>query len=145
MRFAWLLLVLGALPSLALAQTYKWVDEKGQLHYTQTPPVNRKYDVIGSLPPPSTSNSNQEDLNKSLERDIKDRPKLEEAAAKAEQEKAKRQETCKKAMEQLAYLESRTARRLSTTDAEGNYSRMTEEQFQERRAAEQKKISQNCQ
>lgn len=142
MRFAWLLLVLGVLPSLTMAQTYRWVDEKGQLHYTQTPPVNRKYDVIGPAPPPSTSN--QEDLNKSLEKDIKERPKQQEAAAKAEQEQAKRQEACKKAIEQLAYLEARTARRLSTTDAQGNYSRMTEEQFQERRAAEQKRIDENC-
>lgn len=142
MRFVWLLLVLLALPSLVAAQTYRWVDEKGQVHYTQTPPVNRQYAVIGPAPPPSASN--QDDLNKSLEKDIKDRPQQQEAAAKAEQEQARRQENCKKAMEQLAHLEARTARRLGTTDAQGNPSRMTEEQFQERRAAEQQKISANC-
>lgn len=142
MKRAWLLLVLAALPSLAAAQTYRWVDETGQLHYTQTPPVNRQYDVIGPAPPPSASN--QDDLNKNLEQDIKDRPKRQEDAAKAEQQQAKRQESCKKAMEQLAYLEARTARRLSTTDAQGNVSRLTEEQFQERRAAEQQKIKDNC-
>lgn len=142
MKRAWLLLVLAALPSLAAAQTYRWVDETGQLHYTQTPPVNRQYDVIGPAPPPSASN--QDDLNKNLEQDIKDRPKQQEEAAKAEQQQVKRQESCKKAMEQLAYLESRTARRLSTTDAQGNVSRLTEEQFQERRTAEQQKIKDNC-
>ncbi len=142
MKFAWLLLVVAALPSLAAAQAYRWVDEKGQVHYTQTPPVNRQYDAIGPAPPPAASN--QDDLNKALEKDIKDRPKQQEAAAKAELAHAKRQETCKKAMEQLAYLEARTARRLSTTDAQGNASRMTEEQFQQRRTAEQQKIKENC-
>ena len=142
MRLGWFFLVLAALPSLAAAQAYRWVDEKGQVHYTQTPPLHRKYEAIGSASPPATSN--QDDLNKTLDQDIKARPKQQEAAAKAEQEQAKRQETCKKAMEQLAYLEARTARRLGATDAQGNPARMSEEQFEQRRAAEQQKISANC-
>jgi len=46
-----LLVLLGA-PCLA-ATTYKWVDERGQVHFTDTPPVGVAYEVIAGPPRPS--------------------------------------------------------------------------------------------
>lgn len=132
-----------ALPLAALAQTYRWVDEKGQVHYSQIPPRNQQYKSIGPAPPPAAA-PNQDALNKSLDDSVKDAPKQQEAAAKAELQRAQRQDRCKKAIESLAYLEAQTPRRLAKTDSKGEVSRVTEEQFEQSKAAQQRGIKDNC-
>lgn len=137
------LVLLALLPCALPAQTYRWVDEAGQVHYTQIPPKSGPYSVIGPAPPPGAA-PNQEALNQSLEESIKAEPEQQAAAEAAAQQQAQRQENCRQALVRLAYLDARTARRLGTTDAQGNIARMTEEEFQAQRAAEQDKIKQNC-
>ena len=132
-----------ALPLAALAQTYRWVDEKGQVHYSQIPPKNQQYKSIGPAPPPAAA-PNQDALNKSLDDSVKGAPKQQEEAAKAEQQRAARQERCKKAIEQLAYLEAHTPNRLANTDSKGEVSRVTDEQYAQSKAAQQKGIKDNC-
>jgi len=142
-RGLWLVL-LAALPLAAQAQTYKWKDERGQVHFTQLPPkAGQPYELIGPTPPPSDA-PNQEALNQSLEAAQKAAPEQQKAAEQAAKRQAQRQENCRQAIERLAYLDSRGPRRLGTTDDKGVSSRMTEEEFQRRRAAEDEKIKQNC-
>ena len=136
-------LLAAALPAVALAQTYKWKDEYGQTHFTQIPPRTGTYEVIGAPPPPSDA-PNQEALNKSL-KDAENAAPAQEAAAEAEAKRqAARQEACKAALERIAFLDAHPLRRLATTDAQGNVSRMTQEEFDRQRAAEQDKASKNC-
>src|SRR3569832_229834 len=33
-----------------VAATYKWVDDKGAVHYSQTPPANRDYELLRKPP-----------------------------------------------------------------------------------------------
>lgn len=143
MKRGFLVLAAAALPLAALAQTYKWKDEHGQVHFTQVPPKSGRYEVIGAPPPPASA-PNQEALNKALDESVKAEPERQKAATEAAQQLAQRQENCKQALERLAYLDARTPRRLSYTDAQGNVTRMSDEEFQKRRAAAQEKIQQNC-
>ena len=142
LRFPFLLL-LAALPLAAGAQAYRWVDEKGQVHYSQTPPPGKKVEPVAPPRPPSSA-PNQEALNQSLE---SERASAPERAAAAERTAAARQQIeqqCKQAREQLAYMEAKTARRLGTTDEQGNVSRVSEEEFQARRAELQRVIAEGC-
>ncbi len=63
---------------------------------------------------------------------------------RAFQQQANVEAQCRQAREQLAYMEAKTARRLGTTDESGNVSRVTEEQFQARRAELQQAIAERC-
>lgn len=49
MRALCALLVLGAVPCLA-GPTYKWVDERGRVHFTDKPPEGIPYEAIEPLP-----------------------------------------------------------------------------------------------
>lgn len=143
MNRGFLVIVAAALPALALAQTYKWKDEYGQVHFTQIPPKSGAYELIGPPPPPAAS-PNQEALNKSLEDAQKAEPERQRAAEQEAQRQAARQEACKQALERIAWLDAHPLRRLATTDAQGNVSRMTQEEFDRQRAAEQDKATKNC-
>lgn len=136
-------LLLAALPIAAGAQAYRWVDEKGQVHYTQTPPPGKNAQPVGPPPPPAAS-PNQDSINQSLEADRAAQPARQAEAARTAQAQDQAEQQCRQAREQLAYMDEKTSRRLGTTDEQGNVSRVTEEQFQERRAELQRVISERC-
>lgn len=135
---------LALMSAAAPGQTYRWVDEQGQTHYTQVAPTGRTYDLIGAAPPPAQA-PNQDTLNESLAEAIKATPEQEKAAAAAAQQEAQRQADCRAALERIAYLDARTPRRLATTDpATGQVSRMSDQEFTRLRTLEQEKAAKNC-
>ena len=131
-RFGWFLAV-ALLPAVAAAQAYRWVDEKGQVHYSQVPPPGKNAQPVGPVAPPAAA-PNQESLNRSLTEAKEGEGQRQKDADRAFQQQANRDAQCSQAREQLAYMDAQTARRLGTTDEQGNVSRVTEEQFQARRA-----------
>ena len=141
-RFGWFLLV-ALLPAIAGAQAYRWVDEKGQVHYSQVPPPGRNAQPVGPAPPPAAA-PNQDSLNQSLNQAREAEPGKRAEAERAAQAQQQVEAQCRQAREQLAYMEAKTARRLGTTDEKGNVSRVTEEEFQARRAELQQVISERC-
>jgi len=141
-RFGWFL-AFALLPLVAGAQAYRWVDEKGRVHYSQVPPTGRESQPVGPPPPPAAA-PNQESLNRTLKEDSEAAPQRKAQTEQAAQAQAQREDQCRQAREQLAYMDAKTSRRLGTTDAQGNVSRVTEEQFQERRAELQQVISERC-
>jgi len=143
MKRTLLVATLAALPLAALAQTYKWKDARGQVHFTQVPPRTGTYEVITPAAT-ATSSPNQEALNESLEKARKAEPEQQKAAEKVAAQQAQRQEKCKQALERIAYMDARTPRRLGVKDEQGNTSRMTQEDFDQQRAAWQQQASQNC-
>jgi uncharacterized membrane protein len=138
-----LLVALVLLPLSAGAQAYRWVDEKGQVHYSQVPPPGRSSQSVGP-PPPAAAAPNQDALNQSLADEKAAEPDKRAEAERMNQAHAQREQQCRQAREQLTYMEAKTARRLGTTDEQGNVSRVTEEQFQQRRAELQKVVSDAC-
>ncbi|HUR41568.1 MAG TPA: DUF4124 domain-containing protein [Verrucomicrobiae bacterium] len=121
------------LPALALAQVYRWTDAQGRIHYSQVPPPGGTAQTLA--PPPAAGPApNQESLNKSLQDAIKAEPKVREEAARIAGEQAQRQAQCQQARDNIAYMDQQTPRRMMEADAQGNVSRVTTEQFAQRRA-----------
>ena len=141
-RIGWFIALL-LLPLAAAAQVYRWVDDKGRVHYSQTPPTGRDSKPVGPAPPPAAA-PNQESLNRSLSEDKQGAAKRGDDAEDAAQVQALREQQCRQAREQLAFLESKTAVRLTTTDETGKVSRTTDEQYQQRRAELQKAVASEC-
>ena len=136
-------LALILLPLAAAGQVYRWKDDKGQVHYSQVPPPGTAARELAPPPPPAAS-PNQDSLNQSLEKAVKAEPKVREEAAKVAEEQASRQRECQSLREQIAFMDQNTARRMTTTDAQGNVSRVTTEQFDARRAELQSRAATVC-
>lgn len=125
------------------AETYKWKDQYGQMHYSQFPPKDGKAEVVNAPTAPGT-NPNQDSLNKSLQDAQKAEPEKKRAAEAAALEQARRQENCRAAIERLAYLDAHAPNRIATKDDQGQVSRMTPEEHARQRGLEQDKVKQNC-
>ncbi len=134
-----MLLLLGALPVLAQATVYRWVDASGQVHYSQTPPPE-----VGALPqnirtvpasPPAPNAAKPATAEPGAAKPVTSSPEVDLEA------RAKR---CREARERITYLEEKTARRLGIEQPDGSLSRMTEEEFQARLKAARDAAAQNC-
>ena len=135
--------VLAAAPLLAAAQVYRWVDDRGQVHYSQVPPPGRDAQPVGPPPPPQAA-PNQDNLNQSLKDANEAAPKNKAEAERLAQNQANLEDYCKQLRSQLAYLDEKTARRLGGTDEKGNVTRVTEEEFQQRRNDVLKSLAERC-
>lgn len=129
------LLFLAALsaPAIALGQAYRWVDDAGQVHYSQTPPPDREATAVRPAPPPASA-PNQESINKSLQSSQQGEADARKKADQAESEQAKRDAQCMEVNNQLATMVSQTAQRM----------RVTEEQYQARKQELEQFLAQNC-
>ena len=134
---------LAAAPLLAAAEVYRWVDDRGQVHYSQVPPPGRNAQPVGPSAPPQAA-PNQDSINQSLKDAKAAEPKQKAEADRVAQTQANLEAYCQQLREQLAYLDAQTSRRLSTTDENGNVSRVTEEQFQQRRNELLQKMGESC-
>lgn len=131
-----LLLLLSALPLLAEAAVYRWVDASGQVHYSQTPPadVGAEAQSIRTVPaspvPPAAAKPEGQAAPK--------------PSASAEVDLEARNKRCGEARERITYLEEKTARRLGIEQPDGSLSRMTEEEFQARLQTARDAAAKNC-
>lgn len=91
------------------AEVYKWTDDEGKVHYSQTPPTNVPVTTIKSAAPPSGAGQPDEALQQRLE-DFDERRKAREASAgerAAEQDGEKiRAENCERARANATTLQS---------------------------------------
>lgn len=133
-----LLLLLVALPVLAQATVYRWVDASGQVHYSQTPPPE-----IGAEPQRIRTVPASPSAPAAARPEAKSPPAVAKPAA-AEVDLEARAKRCSEARERIAYLEAKTARRLGVEQPDGSLARMTEEQFEERLKAAREAVTGNC-
>lgn len=127
------------------AEVYKWVDEDGNTHYTQTPPPA---DIKGTRIKPSSGTESDEvvgDIRQRLQKLEKSR----EESEKAERERERRQErielykkNCRIAQERLNKLQ--TAPQVRAVDEDGNVTRLSVEEQQKRIAEVEKDIEKYC-
>lgn len=122
----------------AMARMYKWVDEDGQVHYSQQPPMDKKSERIKATPPPRSSGAKKQ----AQEEDA------EQAAAEEDETKEYRVETeasikrnCKQARDKLT---SFTMRGRVQVNEGGSYRTLTEEERQAGIAEAKKRIKQYC-
>ena len=130
----------------SIAEMYKWVDENGNTHYSQSPPVSSDVNVetIAPLPPVDTSNA-QQDLQQTVEKAKslrEERLVAKENKEKEENDKQQLKERCQQLKERLYSLQVRP--RANKKDAEGNLVRMTEDERQEDITKTKTEIKEKC-
>ncbi|HKJ28539.1 MAG TPA: DUF4124 domain-containing protein [Anaerolineales bacterium] len=127
-------LLLALSSSSALAEVYKWTDENGVTHYTQTPPPSGQdaelqdvpeYEGEAELSPPTEDESSDPGAETLSAADLK-RQELAAARKENAEEKAATEALCQDTQQRLAQLEP--SRRVFYTNEEGETARMDDEQ-----------------
>ena len=119
----------------------KWVDESGQVHYGDTPPVKTKAEPIHVTRPPSNpgkplprftagKNSNETEPH----------PDTKPIAKESSEDQAK--DACEQAQKDLVILNRSTRLRLKSADGTERY--MTADEIAQRRERTEKDIKQFC-
>jgi hypothetical protein len=137
-------LALCLLPLAAAAQMYRWVDDKGQVHYTQTPPPDRDAESVKPAPPPS-ANPGMDAVRNLNQASDKARAEQAKKDAEAALKKAGREDLCQRARERVAFMESRPAYRVAAKNEDGSVRRMTPEEHDKTLADARKVAAENCQ
>lgn len=128
--------------STATAAVYKWVDDKGNVHYSEIRPKDNaaKKLNVDSTPPANNSSYKRPSLK------TKDEDKKQNEANKAADSNGtnakEKQEQCAQARKDIELMES--TGRLRVKDAEGNVSYMSEEDKAARIKRNQDRIKLYC-
>ncbi len=125
---------------------YKWVDDSGAVHYTQTPPPNRETQELKPAPgpaddPDAISSQLKEQTDAMEKRQTEKRQGAADAQQWAEIQKIRR-ENCATAKANLAKLQQGGNRAYRTPD--GEVVRLTEEDRQQRIDEANRQIKENC-
>jgi hypothetical protein len=137
-----LVLPLLLLPLTAAAQVYKWVDENGKVHYTQTKPVQGQYKEVPPAPPPGQMGG-APSLGGYADKLKAEREQREQVQAQADQTRQKRQQNCSAAKRRRAFLDRYDGRIGSTTE-DGGREAWAPERYAAERASADSAIAANC-
>ena len=128
------------------ADAYKWIDDDGDVIYSQTPPVDKPYEKMGTPPPPSM---NPEAAKKQVESLIEAQKATDKAREEEQQKQQQEQlaaealaEICRVAKYNLQQYQNNPGRRMM--DAQGNVTRPTEEERQQKISTLQQQVNQFC-
>jgi hypothetical protein len=143
---ACLTFVLSLLATVTLADTYKWIDDNGDTHYTQQAPHGISSTIIKAPPPPTIDpNLAQKQVDKLIQQQQSEdelRLKAKKQSKVDANNNAKQQKNCGIAQQQLQQYQDNPGRR--TFDSKGNATMPTEEQRQQKIVESQKKINKYC-
>lgn len=104
-RYSFLVLLLALAVPVASAQVYKWVDEKGRVHYGEKPPAGSKSSALKPPAAPPNAPAKAQDLQ-SQELEFRGRQiKRREDEATEARDAANREARCNNAKERLAIAE----------------------------------------
>ncbi|MBL1143150.1 MAG: DUF4124 domain-containing protein [Proteobacteria bacterium] len=138
-------LIMLLISTVSTAEMYKWVDENGDTHYSQSPPVS-DVKVEKIAPPPAVDPSNaQQDLQRTVEKVNslrEERLVARENQEKEKDEEKRKKEQCQQLKESLNSLTVRP--RANKVDEEGNLVRMTEEERQEKIENTKQQMKEKC-
>lgn len=127
------------------AEIYKWVDEDGNVVYSENPPAgDTQVETITESPKVRSEKALQSLRNLKIKNQKTDRAKEEQVEARQQtaEEKRVRAENCGRAREMLASFNTRPTVQLVQPD--GSRVRATEEQRQQRIAEAQSMIDEFC-
>jgi hypothetical protein len=145
-RSALLLALLLNAPLCHGAGIYKWVDENGQVHYSQTAPSNTRAEQMQKAPPPADDpDAVRGDLQRQLDALDERRAARDEAFAeekKREEVASIRKQNCETARKNLANLRQGGEKRYMTPD--GEIVRLTDEERARRIEDAKQGIRDNC-
>lgn len=148
-----LLLTLAPLAPADAGNMYRWVDEHGNVHYSDQRPSGRDSERVGSEPRMSTENqpANEEATGEAADSEEEERERQQERFEEhqAEQQERReqaieqRREQCRQLEEQLARLQQ-GGRFRTPTGEDGQLEYMSEEQVQERIDSTRQMLEQEC-
>ena len=140
-----LTLALGAGAPAEAAKLYKWVDEDGNVTYSQQRPPNQQAETIRLRSSVLSSEGAQEKLDALNERaneQQKDRDFAENSASATRERDERMANNCKIARENLRIL--KTTSRIQAKDENGEPYFLDDEGIQAKLAETQKQIDNNC-
>ena len=147
LRHACLFFVLLAFNNASFADIYKWVDDKGNTHYSQQPPRNQQADIIKAPPPPARSaNEAQKEIDTLIEKQhgtFEAKEEERRLAREAEEEDKKREDYCRINKHNLQQYQDNPGRRM--IDSDGNVIAPDEEQRIQKIAEIQQRLAEHCQ
>ncbi|MGQ0530339.1 MAG: DUF4124 domain-containing protein [Panacagrimonas sp.] len=138
------LMLLIMLASCAVqAAVYRWVDGKGQVHFSQTPPASGNFEVVrpGAIASPTPANPTEAapeksaaptaaEINAQFLKEAEAANALKsEAQAKSKQARAEEAVKCEAARQRLRFLDEMPARRITTVDSDGNTARLDDDSY----------------
>ena len=126
------------------AKMYKWVDENGQVQYTQNPPPG-DIEAKEIKPPPKVDTEaaqrSLEAQKKRVEEQYEERMNAKKENEESEQQAKEKEEKCNQARNRLASFQRP---RVNLVDEEGNPARATEEQRLAGIEKAKEYLSENC-
>jgi flagellum-specific peptidoglycan hydrolase FlgJ len=144
--FATALAAAVCIPSPAqAAKLYKWVDDEGNVTYSERRPVNRESETIrlrGATLDSSGAQEKLDQLNDRANTQQKDREFAGNSAAATAERNERMANNCKTARENMRIL--RTTSRIQDKDADGQAYFLDEAGIQAKMTATQRQIDDNC-
>ncbi len=143
-----LLAMTGIFTGPAIAGMYRWVDDQGNVVYSQQPPPDdRDTKVIAPPPPPAENTGNSLDrtreLNRKLDAMARERQKAREKQRQAKAERTAMEKRCASARQDLKTLNERPPNTLYNMP-DGGWKRLTPEERATRIEMLNKAIKENC-
>ncbi len=129
----------------AAAKLYKWVDDEGNVTYSERKPVNRESETIrlrGATLDSSGAQEKLDQLNDRANAQQKDREFAENSASATAERSERMANNCKIARENLRILQ--TTSRIQDKDADGEAYFLDETGIQAKMADTQRQIENNC-
>ena len=136
--------VCAALPAQA-AKLYKWVDDQGNVTYSERRPTNRESEAIqlrGATLDSSGAQEKLDQLNERANAEQKDREFAENSASATAERSERMANNCKIARENLRIL--KTTSRIQDKDADGEAYFLDEAGIQAKMADTQRQVENNC-
>ncbi len=127
------------------AKLYKWVDEQGNVSYSERRPANRESETIrlrGATLDSTGAQEKLDPLNERADSQRKDREFSENSATATAERDERMSSNCKTARDNMRIL--RTTSRIQDKDADGEPYFLDEAGIQAKMAATQRQIDNNC-
>jgi hypothetical protein len=137
-------LLLLALPTLAAAEIYRWVDAEGRVHFTQTPPPESRYQKVDPRVSPASASKGTAQIEQYVEQGAKARAEAAQQKSKDQEQALARATQCAQAQARLKMLDERGQRRLASANDKGEMERWTTEKYDEERSKTQEAIKDSC-
>lgn len=136
---------LASAPSAQAAKLYKWVDEQGNVTYSEKKPPDRKAETIrlrSATLDATGAQDRLEQLNERADAQQKDREFAENSATASAERKERMASNCKIAQENMRIL--RSTSRIQDKSADGEPYFLDEAGIQAKMADTQRQIDNNC-
>ena len=146
LRLSCLAFVLFFFAANSYADVYKWLDDDGQVHYSQQPPPGQQAEMIKAPPPPAIDPAKaQQEIDTLIEQQKAEEQTQQDQNKKSAQEQEREnqlEKNCQAAKQNLQAYQDNPGRRLM--DDKGNVTRPTEEDRQQKIRESQQKVKEFC-